>query len=212
MAKGESTLNSSDDKNLKYISVENRDYRESYYDKWLFVISIVSVLWVLTFSLDWLNYDICLYIQSATVEITNSSMEFWRRIIKYTIFYFMMRAIYRVYDDYKGDGIEIVFDFRKKLIWYMAASVLNIIRLLILPKWMVSLNVILLYRCVNIISFMAVLVLNRLLMAYVYNKKSSPYMRVDKRFDNIVTVVTFIIMLLINIFIPAWIDICATGR
>ena len=55
MAKGESTLNSSDDKNLKYISVENRDYRESYYDKWLFVISIVSVLWVLTFSLDWLN-------------------------------------------------------------------------------------------------------------------------------------------------------------
>ena len=77
---------------------------------------------------------------------------------------------------------------------------------------MVSLNVILLYRCVNIISFMAVLVLNRLLMAYVYNKKSSPYMRVDKRFDNIVTVVTFIIMLLINIFIPAWIDICATGR
>ena len=83
MAKGESPLNSSDDKNLKYISVENRDYRESYYDKWLFVISIVSVLWVLTFSLDWLNYDICLYIQSATVEITNSSMEFWRRIIKY---------------------------------------------------------------------------------------------------------------------------------
>ena len=54
--------------------------------------------------------------------------------------------------------------------------------------------------------------MNRLIMAYVYNKKSSPYMRVDKRFDNIVTVVTFIIMLLINIFIPAWIDICATGR
>ena len=55
MAKGESPLNSSDDKNLKYIPIDDSNEKEQFYDKLLFVISVISMLMVCVIGFDHLN-------------------------------------------------------------------------------------------------------------------------------------------------------------
>ena len=73
-------------------------------------------------------------------------------------------------------------------------------------------NAVLLYRFIEAVSFVALLLFNRLSMKYIYNKKSEPYKGVDDSLCNKMAAVMFIGLSVLSGILPWFLFHVASNR
>ena len=217
MAKGESPLNSSDDKNLKYIPIDDSNEKEQFYDKLLFVISVISMLMVCVIGFDHLNYSVCCYVQPYKIEPfhygvkSSNIMPFWREILNFINIGSMLKIMCMVVKEPSKKDTDI-FKLKPKIIWYIVSFAIEVVNIAIVPPKITYGNAVLLYRFIEAVSFVALLLFNRLSMKYIYNKKSEPYKGVDDSLCNKMAAVMFIGLSVLSGILPWFLFQVASNR
>ena len=210
MAKGESPLNSSDDKNLKYIPIDDSNEKEQFYDKLLFVISAISIFLIITVAVDRFIYVLFWYMQSKYVKV---ELDYFRREKFIYIINCFLKAIamghifYRVTPTPKNKSGDVINkNIVSQAVWIVVLIMSNIISFQIVPKSLELPQIIYQYRITGVIFCALATVFNLVSFHTVYRKKSMPYMGVDKKFSTIVTICLVIAIWGINIIIPVFIQ------
>ncbi len=210
-------MNSSDDKNLKYIPIDDSNEKEQFYDKLLFVISFISMLMVFVIGYDHLNYSVCCYVQPYKIEPFrhlgrySSIMPVWREILSYINMCSMLKIICMVWKEPSKKDTDI-FELKPKIIWYIVSSAIEVVNIAIVPPKITYGNAVLLYRFIETVSFVALLLFNRLSMKYIYNKKSEPYKGVDDSLCNKMAAVMFIGLSVLSGILPWFLFHVASNR
>ena len=210
MAKGESPLNNSDDKNLKYIPIDDSNEKEQFYDRLLFVISVISIFLIITVAVDRFNYVLFWHMQSKYVKV---ELDYVRREKFVYIINCILKAIamerifYRVTPTPKNKSGDVINkNIVSQVVWIAVLTISNIISFRIVPKSLELPQIIYQYRITGAIFCALATVFNLVSFHAVYRKKSMPYMGVDKKFSTIVTICLVIAIWGINIIIPAFIQ------
>lgn len=210
-------MNSLDGKNLKYIPIDDSNEKEQFYDKLLFVISFISMLMVFVIGYDHLNYSICCYVQPYKIELFrhlgrySSIMPFWREILSYINMGSMLKIMCMVWKNPSKEDNDI-FELKPKIIWYIVSSAIEVVNIAIVPPKITYGNAVLLYRFIEAVSFVALLLFNRLSMKYIYNKKSEPYKGVDDLLANKMIAVMFIGFSVLIVVLPWFLFNVASNR
>lgn len=210
-------MNSSDDKNLKYIPIDDGNEKEQFYDKLLFAISVISMIMVCVIGFDHLNYSICCYVQPYKIEPfhygvkSSNIMPVWREILNFINMGAMLKIMCMVGKG-PSDKDTDIFELKPKIIWYIVSSVIEVVNISIVPPKITYGNAVLLYRFIEAASFIALLLFNRLSIKYIYSKKSESYKGVDDSFCNKMAAVMFIGLSVLSGVLPWFLFNVASNR
>ena len=203
-------MNSSDDKNLKYIPIDDSNEKEQFYDKLLFVISAISIFLIITVAVDRFIYVLFWHMQSKYVKV---ELDYVRREKFVYIINCILKAIamerifYRVTPTPKNKSGDVINkNIVSQVVWIAVLTISNIISFRIVPKSLELPQIIYQYRITGVIFCALATVFNLVSFHAVYRKKSMPYMGVDKKFSTIVTICLVIAIWGINIIIPVFIQ------